>query len=68
MAKREKADYEFESLEDLPVAGLELAKDKIVSVAIKHLKARPSKLRKVKTPERDMKFRTPERDCNLSER
>ncbi len=37
-------------------------------VKIKHLKARPSKLRKIKTPERDMALKTPERDRNLSER
>ena len=37
-------------------------------VRIKHLKERPSKMKKLRTPERDLKIKTPERGMNLSER
>lgn len=49
-------DFE-EELEDLPP-----------DVKIKHLKARHSKVKKLKTPERDLKLRTPEQETNLTTR
>jgi len=38
------------------------------NVKIKHLKERPSKLKKLKTPERDLKLKRPEGKLNLTTR
>ena len=53
--------YEHESLE-------EFCKEHGLNINIKHLKERPAKLKKLKTPERDLKLKTPERGMNLSTR
>ena len=59
----------LETFHNMPVKFEEEDEDELpADVRIKHLKERPAKLKKLKTPERDLKLKTPERGMNLSTR